>query len=517
MPRTAVFALALCLVPVTELVAAEPSHGASRARAIAPYVKESTLGIVRVDLTRFDANDWAEGVKRLPLPFGPRAEELLSQTLAALPMIKEAGFREVFAIVHWSDLPTSMPLLVLPMNESAKVDALRGKLPWLKHWDADASIESTEKAILVGGSRARRPSLAEERRSEPVLDNAFEAAGDGLLQFLLLPSKTDRRVVEEVMPTLPQGIGGGPSSVLTQGLVWAAIGLDVGDTPALRVVVQSRDRDAANRMRGLWVASLALLMKNEMVAEEVRDPATALRLLTPRVADDRLILSLDESNDGMTQLLSIVEPSVEQINERVATVDAIKSLKQLGIAMHNYHDVHKHFPPAAATSKEGKPLLSWRVLLLPYLGQKKLYEQFRLDEPWDSEHNRKLVEKIPAVYAVPQSKGGEVGLTRVVVPVEKGTIFPHGALEGTKISKITDGTSNTIMVVVADAEHGVIWTKPEDLIINPDDPFRGLLGTKGTDFLTLFADGSVRVMNKSIGSEKLRAFFTRGGGEVIER
>ena len=77
-----------------------------------------------------------------------------------------------------------------------------------------------------------------------------------------------------------------------------------------------------------------------------------------------------------------------------------KNLKKIVLALHEFADNHKHWlPPAAICNKKGKPLLSWRVAILPQLGYQNLYEQFKLDEPWDSEHNKKLLEKMPKVYA----------------------------------------------------------------------------------------------------------------------
>ena len=75
-----------------------------------------------------------------------------------------------------------------------------------------------------------------------------------------------------------------------------------------------------------------------------------------------------------------------------------RSLKQLCIAMHNYHDVHDAFPPQSLVNKKGERLLSWRVRLLPDLGQFNLYQQFRQDEAWDSEHNRQLIHQMPEIF-----------------------------------------------------------------------------------------------------------------------
>ena len=80
---------------------------------------------------------------------------------------------------------------------------------------------------------------------------------------------------------------------------------------------------------------------------------------------------------------------------------SMNNLKQFALAMHNYHDTNGKFPAASSFDKDGKPLLSWRVHVLPYLEQAELYKQFHLDEPWDSEHNKKLIEKMPNVLASP--------------------------------------------------------------------------------------------------------------------
>ena len=84
----------------------------------------------------------------------------------------------------------------------------------------------------------------------------------------------------------------------------------------------------------------------------------------------------------------------------------MNNLKQIGLAMHNYHDVHRTLPPAYHADASDRPLLSWRVLILPYLEQDALYREFHLNEPWDSDHNKKLIERIPAVYQSPGSAAG---------------------------------------------------------------------------------------------------------------
>jgi prepilin-type processing-associated H-X9-DG protein len=189
-------------------------------------------------------------------------------------------------------------------------------------------------------------------------------------------------------------------------------------------------------------------------------------------------------------------------------------LKQLGLAMHVFHDVHKSLPPHARYSPDGKPLLSWRVLILPHLDQDQLHGQFRLDEPWDSPHNRTLIDKMPPFYRSPGSKLKEKGRTNYVVVVGPETVF--SGREGTPLTDIKDGASNTIMIVECDDQRAPIWTKPDDLPFDSTNPAKGLGRLyERRGFNAVFCDGSVRFLTPTMPPEKLRALFTKAGGEPV--
>jgi hypothetical protein len=190
---------------------------------------------------------------------------------------------------------------------------------------------------------------------------------------------------------------------------------------------------------------------------------------------------------------------------------AMQHLKTIGIAMHNYHDLRKRFPDAAIRGADGKPLLSWRVHILPFLGEKALYDAFRLDEPWDSEHNRKLIERMPDVFHI----AGQLpqGQTCIELPIGAAAAWPEG--RGLAIREFTDGTSKTIVAVEVDGEHAVVWTQPSDLPYDPAHPASGLGGHFGGGFLALSADGAAHYLPLDSNPDTLRALFTPAGGEPM--
>jgi hypothetical protein len=199
------------------------------------------------------------------------------------------------------------------------------------------------------------------------------------------------------------------------------------------------------------------------------------------------------------------------------------SLKMIGLALHSYHDTHRKWPPAVVTDKLGKPLYSWRVLLLPFLEQNELYKQFKLDEPWDSPANRQLLEKRPPCYW--QSGDEPPGTTRYQAIVGRGTAWERPDL--TFQHGFPDGTGNTIMVV--EAANPAPWSKPADLEFDPKGALPVVGGphsvpvsyffcyvTKRVQgFNALFVDASVRFMRTDIAPDVLRAMLTRNGGEKV--
>jgi len=344
--------------------------------------------------------------------------------------------------------------------------------------------------------------------SRPALAEAFAAAGNAPLQVLLVPSDDQRRVVREMLGGQPSA-GRFPGTILADGLRWAAWGLETDPKSTVRVQVQSADAAAAQRLADL-IAEAVRRMTQAVPESDRLDADAVAKALTPRQAGD--LLTFEFTNDqSLGAASAAVRPLITAAGREVRRQHAVHNLKQIAVAMHNYHDTYSHFPAPANYGAQGKPLLSWRVHILPYIDDSGLYTQFHLDEPWDSPHNSKLIERMPAVYQSGKWRFDRRGMTTYLVPVGKQTAFSGDG--GVSVRDITDGTSNTIMVVDAGDDRAVIWTRPQDWQFEPEHPFEGLIDSSRDGFWTVFCDGSARFIEASMPPDTLRALFTRNGGE----
>jgi Protein of unknown function (DUF1559) len=197
-------------------------------------------------------------------------------------------------------------------------------------------------------------------------------------------------------------------------------------------------------------------------------------------------------------------------------VRSATNLKRIATAILAYLAANnRNFPAAAIVGPNGTPLLSWRVAILPYLGEseKALYGQFKLSEPWDSPHNKALLAKMPRVYAPTVAKGGEKDkyVTHYLGFVGGGALFERDRMANIRL--VTDGTSNTLMI--AEAVTGVPWTKPEDLAFTGRSLLPQLGGQFEEEFVGVMADGSPRLFKKSVDPTVLVELITRGGNEVV--
>jgi prepilin-type processing-associated H-X9-DG protein len=232
--------------------------------------------------------------------------------------------------------------------------------------------------------------------------------------------------------------------------------------------------------------------------------------LKPAAQGDRITRGADPKKAAEGRAVSS-----DHASEADRRAQCTNNLEQIGLAMHKYRSVYNTFPPAYSESPEGKALLSWRVHILPFLQQKALYDEFHKNEPWDSLHNKSLICRMPTVYTCPSGSRAlaKEGKTTYLTPRGRATIFP-GA-KAIKMQEITDGLSNTILVVDASDDAAVTWTKPDDWNIAVKFNAQGLFGhhPKGTNFV--FADGNALFLKETITLKRLHALMTRNGAEQV--
>jgi hypothetical protein len=304
----------------------------------------------------------------------------------------------------------------------------------------------------------------------------------------------------------------------------AALSFDLGKHVDLRLQFQApTEANAEQAVQAIKSARVLVELALEK-SEDAGEQAGWKRLLDSRVKEALASATIEQKqNTVRAQIKLELDPAVIKrytkevvyvLRQKGDRAQSVNNLKQIGLAMHGYHDANKRLPPAGITSvndPNGKPLLSWRVAILPYIDQAPLYQQFDLTQPWDSPQNKKLIAKMPQIYVVPGTESKEPGMTHYRVLVGPTTMFEPG--QKITLVSVTDGTSNTIMAV--EAKEPTIWTRPDDLPFDPKGPLPKF-GVSPDGFNALFGDGVVRFIRSTTPEETLRALITRNGGEVVQ-
>lgn len=212
-----------------------------------------------------------------------------------------------------------------------------------------------------------------------------------------------------------------------------------------------------------------------------------------------------QNNDPLKSYIETpVDKQVEAEEQALKGDD--EKLKRILLAFHMFEAQFRHLPSSGMRRSEQNPPHSWRVAILPVLGYGDLYREYHFDEPWDSPHNQKLVDRMPSVFKTDESNVGQTLFKMVVGP---GALDSGDGSQG-GVERVFDGTSNTIAVVKS--SEPVVWTKPQDEEFSPTR-----LPAMAKDYLVALLDGSVRFLDPKLSSDQLRALITRGGGEVIDR
>ncbi len=407
-----------------------------------------------------------------------------------------------------------LPIIMIPRKDDEQVTALKsliGRVP------GNELLTMGEGNGMLFWGTPTSVKAAKEAKGKARLDlvQAMKAwNNDHSIQIAIIPTEDQKKTIREFGPMLAGRLPGMDPNDLTEKLEWACLSLDVYP-PKAKLFVKQADGKAATKalnfmQKGLEIAPKLLAQQPDArdIVEQVGKVVDEMKKGL-KVENDGLVLEIEDSQP----ILDLIAESAKKAQESAKRMQSMNNLKQIGLAFHNNHSALGDFPAPAITSKDGKPLLSWRVKILPFIEEERLYKQFKLDEPWDSDHNKKLVNRMPKVYQNPNLKL-ENGKTTYLVPTGKGGLFAAQE-KGVKLNNVTDGTSNTIMVVEVPANMAVTWTKPEDWEVTAEGAVEKFLAGLKDGFNAGFADGSVRYIKKTIDVKTLKAVLSPDGGEVI--
>ena len=212
-------------------------------------------------------------------------------------------------------------------------------------------------------------------------------------------------------------------------------------------------------------------------------------------------------------LIALLLPAVQQAREAARRTQCKNNLKQIGLAMHNYHDTFGMFPAAHLNDSQDKPRLSWRVSILPYVDQAPLYNIYNFNDAWDGPSNARIASTPIPLYICPSYTSTNMTTTCYVAISGDHTVM--GAGKCIPFKEIKDGTSNTLMVVEA-CGMNIPWIKPQDLdenaVTRVGDP-NGISSKHVGGAHALMADGSVRFISENLSPAVLQSLITRDGGD----
>ena len=482
-------AIGCLLIPGVQAQEAAANH------AIEKYLDSQTVVVGWIDISKIDLQQFAAFQEKLGQPPQPNMAEVKA-TRDALVQLK---VNRIYWISDLAGLMKGPQSIVIPTPNPQAVAILLQAInptsttPHVLEVDGECLIGTTRQAVhnLRDKTGDVVPQLLEAMAAIDAPHGIVLAGPDNLAAsmagMMLAFASTQGEAYMKIAIDMATHVS---------SIQWVALSVELPPTSG-RLRIEMKSAEAANQ----FVTSA-----NRLSSSQPEIDATPLKVFA---VDKSVQLTTTSVEDTLKKL-----ETLRRLLGAGPVSDAPNSMKNLALAMHNFHGAMGALPAQSLVDQQGKRLLSWRVMVLPYLEQSALYQEFHLDEPWDSEHNRTLIDKMPAVF---RSAGGKAkpGTTRFVAPLtNRSTMGRVGP--SVKIQDITDGTSNTIWLVQADEPHAVIWTKPDDLVIDEKDPIGSVIGPETKRFPVGLADGSVRILSRDTDPSTLMSLFSIDGGETID-
>ncbi len=465
------------------------------------YLEKSSAVVVDIDVSKLDvqkAVQWLQENFR-PARENPLPPEQLAMATGFVESLKTAGVSNLYLTASTRAIFDGGPLVVIPCEKPQAVLGLAALVVQGVPKKLNYVANVLENVVVVGPEGAVDRVLAGRGFARPdLILPLLNAERADHLAIISLPAEAKKDLAAlwpDQLPNAPE-LEISPRALI-EDVDSVRISWDLPPQPRMVANIITTSADGTARVES------AIKQLRAMSPQATRAVETATTGAT---------VSLEVTPERIGKLL---EEMTGPARERASVQLDRNDLKQIGLAMHNYHAKHKHFPPRVLTNPDGKPLLSWRVTILPFIEQQALAREIKLDQAWDSRDNKRFGE-----MAIPTYSGNMQGTehptkTRIRVPVIKGS-FWQGEGPPRTIRDITDGTSNTIAAFIAPDSAAVTWTSPEPWVLSEDDPKSDVFGDRER-VNALFFDGSVRSFTKEeLDNEKLKALLTFAGKELIE-
>jgi hypothetical protein len=540
--------------------------GAAQAKDNLPadldLVPRDAAGFVHLRLTDLWQSDWLKDVRLLVDRAGPEAWKTFQkkcpldpETLERMTLILTTP--QTLASPFPTVDPEAMSAVVVvttkkPYDRLSLIQALASREKIYRNnvyyfmedlWSGLVLVD--ERTFLIGSEDALVRFFEMSRRTDrdgPLQSGLVEAAGKHQVVVGLNPQLLGKEKEYQALPAPMLKLFAAHSGILT-------LDLDKGIHLGLRFNFSDEDQarggetalretlDLGRQGLSQPIAELEQMLKNPDRASSsdiaqnfsmligvgfMRELDTVLKEAAIQRQGQTVKLPLDYKRLESSQLLFVfslgslgqyASSTFDFVGEKTrGGKDPIEEhLKTLAAALDRYHEKNGSYPPQAMYDGEGRPVLSWRVALLPYLGEENLYNEFKLDEPWDSLHNKRLLKKLPrALQPIEYRRrsGGRLKTTTQVFSGEK-TVF-----DGKKGVRKADVDKQTILLAYLPAEASVYWTKPADITFAADKPLANLFGKRGHDRVkVLMEDGSFRDLDNKMDEKALRALIERRGNK----
>lgn len=485
-----------------------------------PALDTQTIAIINMDLANLQFQQLGEQIgSNIKSPIQSKLlNQIASDYQDAFTQLHRAGATEINIVFKLGTLVPDNRLIAIKCNGSNSIDQVKGVLQKLDGlFGENARISSRDDFVYTGSFHwkhewnelaANPPEWYQLHSAAELgsLEKAIENAGDAPIRMAFSLSADHKRALVEFDPeSFAAGRIDSPASI--ENLEWISLSFEP-KSRSLKLQIETGNSDSANAVAKKLGESFSFASAAPAFRNNVPELCEWLQSLDICTNNNSIQLNLkDESYDAAIN--GIAESVFHQLNQQRFS-QSIGQMRQMIFAIHKYLDAEGSFPPAFSKADDGSPLLSWRVLILPYLGEQELYERFHLDEPWDSEHNLKLAKQTPEVYA--RLFGKELdGKTRFVAPFGKTAIAEKGAT----IGEITDGTSATVAIMEVTPAQAVTWTMPDKFSIEQEDLILKIVEKGATGFWTTFCDGSAQYIPKEIDPQSLKWLMTINDGNVV--